>query len=322
MECMKAVVIPTNREDGIRSFLKAWDKADWDEIIIVEDGPNKSFDLGVEHHYSWKEIGEDLREDSWIISKRDSAIRCYGFLVAYRLGADYIFSLDDDCYPEGDQLWCHAHIQRMNQTPRWVGSVLGQRTRGMPYENSGILEDVVFNVGLWTGIPDLDSVQSLAAASNEEGHYEPPESDRIIPAGQYFPFCGMNFAFQRRATPLCYFPLMGEGSPFGRFDDIWFGVIAKKICDHLGWHISVGHPYVEHIRLSNKFNNLVKEAPGIKFNEDFWEIIDNIKLTADNPVGCMYEVSDQLDHTSLYIPQLGLAIQTWASLFDKIEAPS
>ena len=313
---MKAVVVPTNREEGIKSFLKAWEKADWDEIIVIEDGPRKSFDLGLEHHYSWKEIGEDLRENSWIFSKRDSAIRSYGFLVAHRMGAEYIFSLDDDCYPEGNDLWCDAHIKRMNQAPRWVGSVLGQRTRGIPYENTGTLENVVFNVGLWTGVPDYDSIQSLSIGDTGQ-HYEPPDSDRIIPSGQYFPFCGMNFAFHRKAAPLCYFPLMGESSPFGRFDDIWFGIIAKKVCDHLGWHISVGRPYVEHIRLSNKFTNLVKEAPGIKFNEEFWEIIDKINLTSRTTVGCMQEIANQLDHHSLYIPQLGLAIQVWCDLIER-----
>jgi len=41
---------------------------------------------------------------------------------------------------------------------------------------------------------------------------------------------------------------MGEGQPYRRFDDIWFGVIAKRICDHLGWSIAVGDPHVHHGR--------------------------------------------------------------------------
>jgi hypothetical protein len=315
---MKVLVVPTNREEGIKSFLNAWEKPDWDKIIVVEDNPTKSFDLGLEHHYSWKDIEADLKENSWIISKKDSAIRCYGFLVAYRMGAEYIFSLDDDCHPDGDDLWCESHIKRMSQTPLWVGSVLGQRTRGIPYENIGLLQNVMFNVGLWTGIPDYDSVQSLSIGKMNQ-NYKPPNSDRIIPSGQYFPFCGMNFAFHHKAIPLCYFPLMGESSPYGRFDDIWFGIIAKKVCDHLGWHISVGQPYVKHIRLSDKFSNLVKESPGIELNETFWEIVDNVNLSSSTAMECMREVACKLDHQSSYIIQLGLAIKTWCNLVEEVE---
>jgi len=310
---MKALVVPTNREDAIKAFLKAWEPVkDWDITIIIEDHAQKSFDLGVDHHYSWSEINDDLGENSWIISNQDSAIRCYGFLQAYRMGAEYIFSLDDDCYP-CTLPWCQEHIKRLSSTPKWTESILGQRTRGLPYDNRGILDNVMFNVGLWTGIPDFDSVQSLGCIVPND--FEPPAYDRIIPKGQYVPICGMNLAFKREATPLCYFPLMGTSSPFSRFDDIWFGVIAKKICDHLGWHISVGRPFIEHIRMSDKFDNLVKEAPGIKFNEEFWEIIDKIELTSKTPHGCMLEIGNKMDHTSIYISQLGWTIRLWANLF-------
>jgi reversibly glycosylated polypeptide/UDP-arabinopyranose mutase len=314
---MKVVVVPTNREE-IKDFLDDWGPVkDWDEIIVVEDNPTKTLDLGLEHHYSWQEIQDDLQKDSWIISRRDSAIRCYGFLVAYRLGATYTFSLDDDCrHLQGK--WCADHVSRLDYTDCWVESVLGQRTRGMPYENLGDLENVMFNMGLWTGIPDFDSIQSLSE-KNQNTEFQPPECDRIIPRGQYFPFCGMNFAFNSEATPLCYFPLMGEGSPFSRFDDIWFGIIAKKICDHLGWHMSVGRPFVEHLKLSNRFDNLVKEAPGIKFNEEFWQIIDDMELNKNDALGCMREIANQLEHRSLYIPQLGLAIQTWCDVIEGIK---
>lgn len=310
---MRALVVPTNREDAIKEFLYAWElDKDWDITIVVEDRPAKSMDLDVEHHYSWAEINEDLGQDSWIISNQDSAIRCYGFLKAYRLGADYIFSLDDDCHP-CTLPWCQGHIDRLTCTPRWTESILGQRTRGLPYDNQGVLDDVMINVGFWTDVPDLDSIQSIGQPSNT--CFKPPEYDRIIPNGQYAPMCGMNFAFKRAATPLCYFPLMGLSSPYSRFDDIWCGIIAKKICDHLGWHISMGKPFIKHTRLSNKFDNLVKEAPGIKFNEEFWEIIDKIELTTNTPHECMRELGNKMDHASLYVAQLGLAIRVWADLF-------
>jgi hypothetical protein len=137
-----------------------------------------------------------------------------------------------------------------------------------------------------------------------------------MPRNQYFPFCGMNFAFTSDVTPLTYFPLMGMNSPYGRFDDIWFGIICKKVCDHLDYHIACGKPYIFHSKASDAFNNLVKEAPGIKFNENFWEIIDGIELKTRTPISCMKEIGQNLEgHENDYLKKLGQAICIWANLF-------
>lgn len=49
-----------------------------------------------------------------------------------------------------------------------------------------------------------------------------------VPKGTLFPMCGMNLAFDRLAIgPAMYFGLMGEGQPWGRYDDMWAGWCAK-----------------------------------------------------------------------------------------------
>ena len=112
---------------------------------------------------------------------------------------------------------------------------------------------------------------------------------------------------------------MGPSSgvpPYGRFDDIWFGLIAKKICDHLDYHIVCGEPFVYHTKASNVFNNLIKEGPGIALNETLWQTIDEIKLKEHLPRTCMKEIGESLatkEHA--YISLLGKAIQEWAGLF-------
>lgn len=318
---MNTLVVPTIRENHIKDFLSNW-KGEFDNIIIIEDNPEKTFDLNIEHHYSWKEIEEDLKDNNWIISRRDSAIRSYGFLVAYRLGADYIFTLDDDCYKIEDN-FVKKHIDRIEYTPKWTESTMGFRTRGIPYKNLGKLSNVVANVGLWTNIPDLDGVQGLA---NPIEGFIPPESDRIIPRGQYAPICGMNLCFKKEVAVLSYFPLMGENSPFKRFDNIWFGIIFKKICDHLGYNISCGRPYIEHKKASSPFVNLIKESPGLLFNEDFWPVIDRIDLKGNNPRDCMKEIGEFLSNIEClsntkdnahytYLNTLGKAILVWITLF-------
>lgn len=311
---MKILVVPTIRENSIKSFLNAWkDKADWDEIIVVEDNPEKTFKIDVESHYSWKEIEENLKDDAWIISKKDSAIRSFGFLLAYLKGADFIFSLDDDCYPvEND--FCKKHIENLNSTPKWTESILGTRTRGVPYKNFGTLENVVLNMGLWKGVPDFDSIQSLA--TNLPTDFEPNQKERIIPIGQYFPLCGMNFSFKREVAVLSYFAPMGKNSPYHRFDDIWFGIIFKKICDHCNLLVRCGEPYVWHSRASNSFANLKKEAPGIEMNENFWEIIDKIKIVAKTPKECLNEIAIALQNMeNSYLQNYGKALNVWAGWF-------
>ena len=40
--------------------------------------------------------------------------------------------------------------------------------------------------------------------------------------------CGMNLAFDRKLIgPAMYFGLMGEGQPWGRYDDMWAGWCVK-----------------------------------------------------------------------------------------------
>jgi hypothetical protein len=311
---MNFLVIPTIRQKNIENFLESWkENKDWDRIVLVEDNPEISFNVEVDYHFSWKEIDEDLKENSWIISRQDSAIRSFGFYKAWELGATNIFTLDDDCLPIEGVPFCQEHIKNLNTTTKWCESVLGFRTRGIPYENFGNLNNVKFSMGLWEGVPDFDAIHMLSNCIKDLNLTE----TRVMPQGQYFPFCGMNFAFTRDVTPLAYFPLMGKNSPFGRFDDIWFGIICKKICDHLNYSITCGKPYIYHSKASNAFNNLIKEAPGIKFNEFFWEFIDKISLKEKTPILCMKEIGENLEtNENNYLNKLGKAIKIWSNLFN------
>lgn len=265
---MKVLVIPTIRNQQIEDFFQSWNPCkDWDHCIVVEDHPSKTFSINGNScsHFSWKEIDEDLGKDSWIISRKDSAIRCYGFWKAHSMGADYIFTLDDDCKPSTTP-FCESHISNLEEFPRWESSILDLDVRGIPYFNKGTQNNIVLNMGLWSGVPDLDASHHLCWKMD---NFDPPQKSRLIPANQYFPLCGMNFSFKKSVSPVCYFPLMGESQPYSRFDDIWFGIVAKKIFDHLGMSVSCGQPIVRHEKASNPFVNLIKESPGLQANEFF-----------------------------------------------------
>jgi reversibly glycosylated polypeptide/UDP-arabinopyranose mutase len=316
---LNALIVPSIREFNVLEFLNSWDNIDL-ELFVVEDNPTKQFRLLNENnHFSWTEIQKILGDDAWIISRRDSAIRSFGFLMAYRSGAEYIYTLDDDCLPTNPvDYFIKEHQDALHGNSRWTESYHGKRTRGIPYRNKGHLKNVVLNMGLWEGHPDLDSVQTLNGDADTWEHES--HKTKIMPAGQYFPMCGMNLCFKRELTPLMYFPLMGEGYDYRRFDDIWCGIIMKKVCDHLGLLVTCGPPYIIHNKASDPFVNLVKEAPGIAANERFWEIIDNIQLRGENCIECMSEIGEGLktndDH---YLKKLGQAIVVWSHLFQSIE---
>lgn len=306
------LVVPTIRKECFLDFKKVWENqpGGWDNVIVVEDSPQKTFDSGYEH-YSWNEIDQILGENSWIISRKDSAIRSFGFLMAYKKQSNFIITLDDDCHPVKGKL-LYEHIKIMSSQSRWYYPIPDLKTRGIPYTDQGI-SNIALNIGLWENVPDLDAVQSL---NHSGGYFKPPLGTNIVPNGQYFPMCGMNLCFRSEITPLMYFPLMGQGQPFRRFDDIWCGIILKKVTDHLHYNVTVGEPFVNHQKASNVFDNLIKEAPGLKVNEYFWRLIDEIKLTEKTPSECMLEVGNYLEENNNdYIKKLGKAIKVWISLF-------
>ena len=213
----------------------------------------------------------------------------------------------------------------MYKQPVWTESIPGMRTRGLPYFNRGVLKNVVANMGTWNGIPDLDSIQSLNEGCKQD--YIAPNTSHLIPKWQYFPLCGMNFAFRRKITVLTYFPLMGDNSPFRRFRGYLVWHYFQKNMRSFGFCNCLRDASLHHNRASNVMNNLVKEAPGIKFNEHFWEIIDKCPLKSTTPKECMLEMGDWLINpqsgfatsmkidTGNYVPTLGNAIKIWANLY-------
>ncbi len=141
-------------------------------------------------------------------------------------------------------------------------------------------------MGLWDGILDLDAVQTLASGITEDDvRLVTAAGTRVLPSEQYFPISSMNLAVRGAVACLMYYPPMGLGSPFSRFDDIWCGLVLQRVCRHLRLSIVCGAPLVEHLRASDPFVNLEKEGTGIGANERVWELIDAIELDRPDPAG-------------------------------------
>jgi hypothetical protein len=356
LEPTLAVVIATCREASVNRWLEAWQPHLADQMIyVIEDSPQPKMSLNLRGYkeirrWSWKGIEEQLRHRSWIIPRRTSAIKSFGFQQAYKDGHDYIWTLDDDCFPEPnsplDGAWPYVgtikHWLEMSQADdSWYNTIEehGLYPRGYPYGIRQDKQQVQIWHGLWSGVPDLDGVTAL---EHHKLRLDPHTGIERIPTGQMFPMCGMNLAFRREMAPAMYFGLQGrmlnpepdslmrhgspEPLPFDRFDDIWAGLFAKRICDHLGYAVMSGAPSIIHTKESDPTQRVLKEAPGIAAHEILWPKIANphVLHAAHTTVkSCYSALANTVDSASYdsampfpdYWKKLAEAMHLWTELF-------
>jgi reversibly glycosylated polypeptide/UDP-arabinopyranose mutase len=310
-------VVPTIREKSINEFLEKWDFPDYCKLFIIEDNSQREFTLSknVYFHGSWKDF--EKMKNNWIFSKKcGGGIRSFGFYKAWQDGCDYIITLDDDCLPDENcngEKFVEEHIKQLEiNNGRWLWTTKGIRPRGVPYQNTGREDETMINMGFWKKNADFDAPTQLIHGSIEV----PPRMWSPVPKDYYFSLCGMNMCFKAEAIGLMFQPLMGEAYGIWRLDDIWCGVIAKKVCDHLNFLIRTGKPSIIHSRASNIWSNLKKEAIGFESNEEFWEIIDGVQLKGETMEDCYLEIANVLKkREEEYLKVLGVAMEKWIDLF-------
>lgn len=277
-----AIVLPTCRPETLPVFLEAWqplfDKHNV-EFIVVNDTEDKPF-IETEYLSDFKPSELMMRggggaggnrkgffKESDLISNKCAGVRQLGFLyIAEELpDIKYIITLDDDETPIGDPI--QDHIDQLNRRVpiSWISTGVDDYFRGFPYQ---VREEapVMLSHGVWEGNYDWDAPSQLLKGDKKVEFYK-----GVIPKGIFAPICGMNLAFRREALPYIYFAPVGQYKGAERFDDIWMGLEVVKDFAKLGWAITTGYAKVNHLRASNVFANLEKEAIGIKKNEDYWK---------------------------------------------------
>lgn len=332
-----AIVVPTIREECIKKFFKSWGGAfKHCKVYVIEDNKEVSFDLPADSidirnvsHYARIHIEATLGVDSWIIPYGSDCIRSFGYYRAWKDGAKYIITLDDDCHRteehEGTKSFVDSHVANLYRTsskyafPPWTATIDGLKPRGVPFKDTMRSLDTKISHGLWLENPDLDAVTHLSA-KHFEGHWEDGYTPifQYIPRGNYYPMCGMNLAWKAEITPIMYFLLMGQPLwPYDRFGDIWCGIISKKILDHLDMDVWSGDPVVVHKKASDPMVNLDKEYPGYVINEILWKYIDALKLKKHTFKTCYLEVADHLGalRRGEYWSKLCKAMHIWTELF-------
>ncbi|KAH1200160.1 UDP-arabinopyranose mutase 1 [Glycine max] len=311
------IVIPTIRN---LDFLEMWRPFfEPYHLIIVQDGdPSKTIKVpeGFDYElYNRNDINRILGPKANCISFKDSACRCFGYMVSKK---KYIYTIDDDCFKTSS---VHPHPFFFNTLyePFREGADF---VRGYPFSLREGVPTAVSH-GLWLNIPDYDAPTQLVKPLERNTRYV--DAVLTIPKGTLFPMCGMNLAFDRDLIGAAmYFGLMGDGQPIGRYDDMWAGWCCKVICDHLGLGIKTGLPYIYHSKASNPFVNLRKEYKGIFWQEDIIPFFQSVVLPkeATTVQKCYIElakqVKEKLTKVDPYFDKLADAMVTWIEAWDEL----
>lgn len=322
------IVIPTIRS---LDFLEQWREFfEPYHLIVIQDGdPSRTVGVPPGFNYSLynrtdieNTLGADLAS---CISFKDSACRCFGFLVSKK---KYIYTIDDDCFvandPSGEKINAlEQHIRNLltPSTPYFFNTLYdpfrqgSDFVRGYPFSlREGV--PTAISHGLWLNIPDYDAPTQLVKPAERNQTYV--DAVMTIPKGSLFPMCGMNLAFDREAIGAAmYFGLMGDGQPLGRYDDMWAGWCCKVICDHLGLGVKTGLPYIWHSKASNPFVNLKKEYKGIFWQEEMIPFFQDLQFPQECKEVCecylflAKEVKEKLSHLDDYFMKLGEGMEKW-----------
>eukprot|EP00199_Chlamydomonas_sp_CCMP681_P001677 CAMPEP_0119106220 /NCGR_PEP_ID=MMETSP1180-20130426/3970_1 /TAXON_ID=3052 ORGANISM="Chlamydomonas cf sp, Strain CCMP681" /NCGR_SAMPLE_ID=MMETSP1180 /ASSEMBLY_ACC=CAM_ASM_000741 /LENGTH=347 /DNA_ID=CAMNT_0007091497 /DNA_START=43 /DNA_END=1086 /DNA_ORIENTATION=+ len=332
------IVIPTIRDLG---FLEQWRPFFQPyHLIIIQDGdPLRKITVpeGFDYElYTRTDIERILGDKAWAISFKDSACRCFGFMVSKKR---YIFTIDDDCFvakdPAGKDInVLQQHIQNMLNpaTPFFFNTLYdpyregADFVRGYPFSlREGV--STAISHGLWLNIPDYDAPTQMVKPRERNTRYV--DAVMTVPKGTLYPMCGMNLAFDRELIgPALYFGLMGEGQPIGRYDDMWAGWCSKVICDHLGVGVKTGLPYLWHSKASNPFVNLRKEYKGIFWQEEMIPFFQAVTLNKETTnVSELYlelaeKVRKGLGHIDPYFTKLADGMIAWIQGWQQLNPPT
>jgi len=273
---------------------------------------NHEFYGPLEREQWFKEnFGSNYQKYVSLIPTRCHAETSFGFLAAFQKQPDLVIELDDDTFPILGQDLVKLHHDNLikddgrtvRSLGRWYNTVdnlvlncnMRVFPRGHPYFEEARTEQYlwtekggrcVLNMGLWVGQPDLDAVTILHSGGLDGRSVLQAtrlrETKIIADRDTYFAICSMNTAFVTKIIP-AFYQLYMNFLGIDRFDDIWSGILLKKVVDHLGDNICLGAPTVRHQkRPRDAFSDLKKEIDGMMINEMLSRIVAECDIDGGN----------------------------------------
>lgn len=333
---------------------------DFEVLVIDEDSKNRKENSeilsNVNHsfygHKERKKWFKDrgLRAYYDVIPKKVHAETSFGLLYAWENQEKYdtVIFMDDDISATNDNFFMD-HITNLRPAYKTVSSSMNKwinllheyfyipdiYPRGFPYSlrNQDYCMgynkknvNVVMNQGLWINQPDLNAIDILPNQNGLSTRTIRGESTAfnsnniVVDEGNYTTICSMNLSFKPEIIPAFYQLPMGKYN-VDRFDDIWSGLIFKKIADHLGVYISHGTPLCKHDKEPRyTFKDVNSESNGLIINEQLWSEIDKIQLNGRTYRDCYHEIATSfMNGDNKYLISISKYMLDWIYLIDEIE---
>lgn len=302
------IVIGALRPD-LTDFLEKW-RAIFSRfhLIIIKD-PDMKEDLkipeGFDHQVYTKSDMERIAGTTSINFSGHSC-RYFGYLVSTKR---YVISIDGDCFPAQDPtnntvdiVAQHLTNLKTPATPYFFNTLYDPYckgtdfVRGYPFSlRAGV--GCALSCGLWLNVADYDAPTQVMKPSERNNRYV--DAVLTVPLRALMPASGINIGFDREALGPALIPglrLAGEGKRrWETMEDIWSGMCAKVVCDHLGLGVKSGLPYVRRVHDGgdNAMDSLKKEWEGVKLMEEVVPFFQSVRLprTAVTVEDCVVEVA-------------------------------
>jgi hypothetical protein len=303
-----AMVIPTVRKFiGWNTFKESIDQSGYDVDVYTcgeKKDVNPQIDKVIYSSPTWrqKEFG---KKNLWLFPPFTRHVNSiYAYILKEHLKYDMIVTVDDDL--ECDFLFLERHWEALNQKV-WTDyeNVVDDNfyPRGFPYKyRHGGNSVVMFNQGLWDNISDMNAHDYAI-----NPWVFPKKGYNIAQIGKGITVSSMNVAFRPDCLKLYYQPV-----EWTRHDDIWSGLILKRILDAKKLFMGYGYPIATHNKFPrNIWNDNKLEANGHEINEVMWDELQKIRLT-----GSMFDMYRQITE-QLPFPDLTRSMKGWIRLVER-----
>ncbi|XP_071920572.1 probable UDP-arabinopyranose mutase 5 isoform X2 [Coffea arabica] len=321
----------------LTSFMEDW-RAVFSRfhLIIVQD-PDLKGDLKIPGGFSFdvymkSDIESVVGSSSSSVVFSGYSCRYFGYLVSHK---KYIISIDDDCIPakddKGELIDAVAqHITNLMTpaTPFFFNTLYDpfrkgtDFVRGYPFSlRSGV--QCGLSCGLWLNLADYDAPTQALKPGQRNSRFV--DAVLTVPARAMLPVSGINIGFDRELVGPAMVPafrLAKEGKfRWETVEDIWSGMCVKVICDHLGYGVKSGLPYVWRNERGNAVESLKKEWEGVKLMEEVVPFFQSMRLSqgAVTAEDCVIEmaaaVKERLEPLDPVFARASEAMVEWVKLW-------
>ncbi|KNA24103.1 hypothetical protein SOVF_018870 [Spinacia oleracea] len=332
-------------QSDLTSFMNAWKPMFSRYHLIIVKDPELKEDLKIPDGFDaqiFTKADMDKAVGPSLTSQLFSGYSCryYGYLVSNK---KYVISIDDDCIPakddkgfQVDAVAQHLFNLAAPATPLFFNTLYdpfckgADFVRGYPFSmREGV--PCALSCGLWLNLADLDAPTQALKPEQRNTRYV--DAVLTVPNKALMPLSGINIGFNRELLGPALFPglkLTKEGKVrWETMEDVFSGMCAKVVCDHLKLGVKTGLPYVWREERGDAVQSLKKDWEGMKLMEDAIPFFESIKLPAEavNAKECMLELAKLVKERfgaekNSVLTQAADGMIEWVKLWKKVVVPA